>query len=242
MANCIYVFFRLAPLLVVAPLGYLRIVPILVRVTISVLLAIVIALGLEMADASKPEGLVVATMLSELMLGTALSLSFHLVSGALHFFGQLIDTQIGFAAASVFDPSTKQSTGILSTLIGVSFGALFFLGDLHYVLLSAFKLIYAYVPIGTQFELQSNWYSIAGKIFAVGFILASPVIFIILVLDVALALISRSLPQAPMYFVGLPLKVMLGIIALSWHVQTLAKPLLEFFLQGVHSWNLLLKV
>lgn len=235
------VFLRLLPIFVVAPVVGLRNVPVLVRLVFTLSLAFILGLVLPDSPGSLTQ-LEPAVMVSEFVLGVALALVFHLVAGVLHFYGQLVDAQVGFAAASMFDPSLKQSTGIFATLVGLCVGATFFLADMHYMLLSAFKMLYVHVPIGSTFELQAGWYSMVGKIFLFGFVVASPVILLVLLFDTALAYLSRSLPQVQIYFVGLPIKILLGILAMSWYIKTLLQPLLELFIQGLYSWDGVLRV
>jgi flagellar biosynthetic protein FliR len=53
-------------------------------------------------------------------------------------------------------------------------------------------------------------------LFVLGFSLAAPVIFCILLVEIALGVISRNLPQMNMFVMGMPLKAAIGLGALAF--------------------------
>jgi flagellar biosynthesis protein FliR len=54
-----------------------------------------------------------------------------------------------------------------------------------------------------------------GGLFSLGFALAAPVAFCILLLELALGVVSRNLPQMNMFAIGIPIKIVVGLAALS---------------------------
>lgn len=203
---------RLIPLLVVAPVAFFARVPMMIRVLL------VLALAATMASAL-PEhttALSLAAILGELLLGVVLAFGLHVAHAALDFFGKLIDTQVGFNAAGVFDPGTSNMTGIVSELLVLTFFMLFIALDQHHELLRAFAILLEVVPPGSVSVAVVSWplASLLTQQFLLAMVIVAPVVLTLWVTDVAFAFMSRSMPQANVYFLALPVKLALGVLAL----------------------------
>jgi len=235
-----YVFIRLSPLTLVAPVVFFSRIPSLVRVIFTFIFAALIVTGLDTNTLlAMPQGILVNVLLCEFFLGLVLALSFHAANAALNMASQLIDIQIGISAGASFDPinfQTNSPIGILMTLIAVS---VFFSTDLHYQFLYGFGEIFRVLPPGVEFSLGVSFFSSIGKLFALGLILVSPVIIVMWLVDVALALISRSLPQAQIYFVALPLKLIIGFLVLGLTISFSQVYFFELLTSALRTWNFL---
>lgn len=212
----VYIFIRLSPITLVAPIIFFSRIPMLVRAIFTLVIAVLIASGLSAAELKlMPGSILVDVLLSEFFLGVVLALSFHAANAALNMASQLIDIQIGISAGASFDPvnfQTNSPVGTLMTLIAVF---VFFSTDLHYQFLYAFGEVFRILPPGTEYSLGGDFFSSISRLFALGLIIVSPVIIVMWLVDVALALISRSLPQAQIYFVAMPLKIIIGFLILG---------------------------
>ena len=56
-------------------------------------------------------------LVGELIVGAVMGLSVSIAFGALHFCGQMIGIQMGFAVANVVDPSTFQQVGVIAQVL-----------------------------------------------------------------------------------------------------------------------------
>jgi flagellar biosynthetic protein FliR len=54
-----------------------------------------------------------------------------------------------------------------------------------------------------------------GAVFAYGLTLVAPAVFALLLLDVALAIAARTMPQMNVFIVSMPLKVFVGLLVLA---------------------------
>lgn len=245
LTSVVYVMFRIMPLFVVSPVDVFRRVPMTVRLVFALSLALVIAsFDPTSSPASATLGLAIdpTILLSELMLGIVLCFSFHAASASIHFVGQLIDMQIGFVAATAFDPNFQRMAGPTSVLLGLLLSVSFFLTGFHYAFLEGVKDLYEYVPTGSIVGFQASWVSVFGRIFAFGFVLASPVVIMLLMADITFAIISRSMPQVQIYFVGLPLKIILGLLTMAWVIDAAGQPLLQLLLGSLHEWDHIIRI
>lgn len=202
---------RLLPALVVAPIMFFARVPLTVRMVITLSVAAVMASALS-ADAA-PTALSIELVASELLLGIALAFGLHAASAGVDFVGRLIDTQIGFNAAGVFDPSTSNVTGLIAELLSLTLALLFIVMDFHHALLRAFRDLLTVLPPGSMSMavVSSNMAAVMAHQFLLAFMIVVPVIIGLWLTDAAFALMSRSMPQANVYFLALPVKLAVGI-------------------------------
>lgn len=233
-----YIAMRIAPMTLVAPLFFLTYIPLLIRTIFTLIVVFIIAFSLSKSQISSfGKGIEPWIMISEFFIGVVLALSFHAVSAALHMVAQLIDIQIGISAGATFDPVNYQSnspTGILLSLLAV---AIFFSSNLHYEFLYAISETFRVVPLGTEITITSNYFIAIGKLFAASFILAGPVIIVLFLTDVTLALISRSMPQAQIYFVALPLKIVIGLLMLALTLKLSHQYFYHILHEALSTWD-----
>lgn len=235
-----YLSFRLAPITLVAPIFAFTYIPVFVRGILTLVLAAVIAFSLGAAQIElMPKTLALATVASEFFLGMLLALGFHAASAAIHMVSQLIDAQIGFAAGATFDPVNYQTSSPTGTLFSLVLVATFFFTNLHYEFLLAFAELFRVAPPGILFSVDTPFFLAISAIFSAGFIVASPVIIVLWLVDVTLALISRSLPQAQIYFVAMPLKILIGLYVLGITLSSSQNTLYALLENALHSWKLI---
>ena len=73
-------------------------------------------------------------------------------------------------------------------------------------------------PLGQPWPIEAAFAPIAGQtaaLFSLGFALAAPVALSLLLVEVAVGVVARNLPQMNMFTLGIPLKVVVGLLALS---------------------------
>ena len=97
------------------------------------------------------------------------------------------------------------------------------------------SLFYSFesIPPGSVFfrdSMAADITRLLGNIFIIGFRIAAPVTAAVLVTDVALGIISRTIPQFNVFIVGMPLKIVLGI-----GIMLVSLPVLIEFLAGLFS-------
>lgn len=211
-----YIAMRLAPLTLVAPLFFFTYIPLLVRTMLTMVITIIILFALDREHLSAVGSQFnILKLLGEFFIGLVLALSFHAVNAALHMMAQLMDIQIGISAGATFDPKNYQTNSPTATLLALIAVAVFFASNLHYEFFLGLAEVFRVVPIGAELGITADYIGSLSRIFVIAFVLAGPAIIVLFLTDVALALISRSMPQAQVYFVALPLKVLIGFIMLA---------------------------
>lgn len=158
-------------------------------------------------------------ILKEFFVGAIVSYIVFFVFSSVYFTGHMIDQQIGYSMASVFDPVSNTQVPVTGNLYYFSLCALFILNRGHHMLISAIFYSYKSLPIGKSYILGNDGLffgiiNIMIEFFKIGFLFALPIIGVILVIDVALGVLVRAVPKMNVFVVGMPLKVIVGLLAL----------------------------
>jgi flagellar biosynthetic protein FliR len=163
-------------------------------------------------------GALVAALASEAAFGAAMALGVALAFAAFQIGARLLDVQIGFGIGQVFDPSTQQQLPVLAGLAAPLALVLFVTADVHHALLRAVAAGLERFPPGTPWPLEAAAapvFAQASAAFALGFALVAPVVLVLALVDLGLGVLGRNLPQMNLFVLGIPVKVVAGIAALS---------------------------
>ncbi|WP_202745465.1 flagellar biosynthetic protein FliR [Acinetobacter pittii] len=204
---------RLLPIFVVMPLTIFTRAPIFFRLIIVLAISVILS-GLVPIEHSV---ITISLIISEFLLGIVLAFGFHTAFASLDLVGKLLDLQIGINTAGVFDPSSSHLNGVISDLLIAIAGVLFFILNLHYTLLNGLVALFRVIPLGSfNFQLLNikKLVSLMGEQFIFAFIILLPVILGVWLVDIAFAIMSRSMPQANIYFLALPVKFIAGLVLL----------------------------
>ncbi|HDI2821223.1 TPA: flagellar biosynthetic protein FliR [Acinetobacter baumannii] len=204
---------RLLPIFVVMPLTIFTRAPIFFRLIIVLAIAVILS-GLVPIEYRV---ITIPLIISEFLLGIVLAFGFHTAFASLDLVGKLLDLQIGINTAGVFDPSSSHLNGVISDLLIAIAGVLFFILNLHYTLLNGLVALFRVIPLGSfNFQLLNikKLVSLMGEQFIFAFIILLPVILGVWLVDIAFAIMSRSMPQANIYFLALPVKFIAGLVLL----------------------------
>lgn len=212
---------RYLPVVAIPALSPLGSAPALVRMTLLFALAWLTVLAgsqVVLATASNGPGSVVLACASELLIGLTLGLAVLLPQAAIGMAARLADTQAGLSAASLFNPGGQhEPESMFGTLVLLGATVLFFTLDLHILLFRALTASVRAMPlggIGLHLDMDA-WLAMVGRSFVLGVAVMAPVILGLFVLDVGIAYATRSMPQANVYFLALPLKVAVALLLLA---------------------------
>ncbi|MCL2125447.1 MAG: flagellar biosynthetic protein FliR [Oscillospiraceae bacterium] len=158
----------------------------------------------------------------EMLLGVALSfvtnIFFSLTS---YTAGQIIDMQIGFGIVNVYDVQNNMQAPMMGNVINLMLLMLFFAVDGHRKLIEMVALTIERMPIGTLVfspNIGLTALEVFVRAFMLGVMMATPVLASGLTLEILFGLLMRAVPQIHMFVVGVPLKMLVGIIV---YVSTL---------------------
>jgi flagellar biosynthesis protein FliR len=207
---------RLSPMLLSVGMGPMQRIPLMVRLVLLCVFTVAVSLlsvGLLPESVNSLTGIVV----SELFIGFCIFFTFQLIYAALSFWGRVVDMQIGFGAAGVFDPSVNTQESITGSIYVLAAVTLFFILGIHVELVKLVLRSYQVIPIGTGFFFISPMQlaALMTSIFSTALLIFAPVMLLLWLLDMFTGFISRTMPQMNIYFVMMPLKIGCGLFVLS---------------------------
>jgi flagellar biosynthetic protein FliR len=236
---------RLAAIFLMTPVFAAFSVPATARVLLVVGLAAALTLGLRpqvaLQDAlSWSAAALLAACATELALGAMLALAILSAFAAISFAGRLIDVQIGFGIAQVFDPVTRRQVPILTSAFDKLGVIVFFLVNGHHALLRGIAYSLERFPLGRpwQIDAAAPWViKQVGGLFALGFALAAPVVVCLLMVELSLGVVARNLPQMNMFVIAIPLKIVIGIGALALWFAGIGDAMSRVYASIYQSWD-----
>lgn len=212
------VFVRITTFMVTAPLFSGRQVPTQYKIGFSIFLSILcVGLVKEPVD-SLPESTIVLLILKEFLVGILLGLVGNILLFAVQMAGSIMDVLIGFSMASLFDPTfgtSSQLTGRMQNAIAL---LVLLATNGHHLLikgiLSSFDWIslQTSIPAFTDGKIATFLLECLQQMFLIGFMMAAPIIGTLFVVDVALGIIARTVPQMNLFAVFPPMKILIHFL------------------------------
>jgi flagellar biosynthesis protein FliR len=160
----------------------------------------------------------------EIAIGMSLAFVLRALIVAAEFAGHLSGQQIGFSYGATIDPQS----GVRNNMLAILYGSLATLGFLaingHHAVLRALAESYSGLPIGIghlNASIVGSVRDIFALVFIVGARLAAPIIVVLLIVELAVGLISRSSPSLSFMVIGYPIRIVVGLMLLAALVGTI---------------------
>jgi flagellar biosynthetic protein FliR len=227
-------FARIGTMIMLLPgLGELSVPP-RIRLTIAlVLTAVIMPLHRNTYAAIdlRTAGPVLVMLAQELFTGAVLGLVARLTISALQVAGTVIAQQMGLGFVTAVDPTQGQQNVIVGNFLSVLGITLIFAFDLHHLVIGALNDSYTLfrpgdIPIiGDVAALLTRTVAAA---FRIGVQLAAPFLVFGLLFNLGLGVLSRLMPQMQVFFVGMPLSILLGFLILLLVVGAMMMTFLDY--------------
>jgi flagellar biosynthetic protein FliR len=173
--------------------------------------------------------------LQELIIGAGMAFGLFTAFGAFLLGGRVLDFQMGFGVASLIDPSTNTQSAMMGVVLNLIAIMVFFLIDGHHMVLKGLAYSIEVLPLGQGLKGGLNIAALVaqfGSMFIFALMVVAPAIFSILLLDVGLGVMARTMPQVNVFFVGIPLKIFIGMTVTALTLKSIA-PLMKNIFEGM---------
>jgi flagellar biosynthetic protein FliR len=193
--------------------------PVRVRLTIALALTAVILPLHRAAYTIDLQNLppVLTMLFQEIIVGGVLGLTARLAISALQVAGSVIAQQLGLGFVTAVDPTQGQQGIIVGNFLALLGVTLIFATDLHLLVIRALNQSYdlfrpGELPVvGDMAQLVTSTVATAFKI---GIQLSAPFLVFGLLFNLGLGILSRLMPQMQVFFIGMPLSIILGLLLL----------------------------
>lgn len=215
----LFVMIRVSATFIAAPVFGAISVPLQVRIALSGAIGFLV---LAANPVTAPEQIfAVSTFLAvaaEALVGLAIGFVLQIAFAAPLVAGELIGNAMGIGFASAIDPQNGRSSTALGQFMMTLLTLLFLSVNGHLMLVELVVRSYAVLPPGAPWIAVERLRDIAvfgGYAFSAGFLLALPVGFLLLCLNLVVGMLSRSAPALNLFAVGLPMSLAVGVVALA---------------------------
>ena len=214
----VFAFFRIAGMMLFAPLFGSSRIPRRVKVMLALVLAMAVTPGLDV-PAALPEttfGLA-AGIAGEVAFGLAMGMIQSFVFIAAQWAGEMIGQQMGFNLSEVFDPQFGAQGSVVGDLYFMLTLVVFLAVGGHHAMLLGLRASFDHLPLLTLgvdaglFDMLLGFMKAATEL---AIRLAAPMLVTMLVVDLALGLIGRAMPQFNVMQAGMSLRTVLGMVVI----------------------------
>jgi flagellar biosynthetic protein FliR len=232
-ATFMLVFARIGTMVMLLPgLGEMS-MPVRVRLTVALVLS---AMFLPLHRAAynldlREFGPVLLMLGHEILIGAILGLVARLSISALQVAGAIVAQQMGLGFVTAVDPAQGQQNVIVANFLSMLGLTLIFATDLHYLVIAALNDSYrifapgSAIMVGDAAKLMTD--TVAGA-FKVGVQLSAPFLIFGLLFNLGLGVLSRLMPQMQVFFIGLPLSILIGFLILLVVIGAMMGTFLDF--------------
>jgi len=154
----------------------------------------------------------------ELIIGLGMGYLAHLVFFAATSAGELISMAMGLSASQIFNPSVGAQQSIVSQLYFFLTAFIYLMINGHHLLIQGLFQSFTLVPLNRlmpDFERLGRFFMLGADIIELGFMLAAPVIVSILLVNFALGVMGRTVPQINVLITSLPINALVGIALIT---------------------------
>jgi flagellar biosynthetic protein FliR len=214
----------------------------LVSTRIRLLLALAIAFVLTPLAAPllpavpKTVGGMLLAVFGEAVVGIFLGTVVMFIMSTLNMAGSVIGYQTGLTNAFSFDPIAQQQSQLLTGFLSNVGMVAIFATDLHHLMFQAVFESYALFPPGRPLmfgDFAETLGHLATETFKVGTQFAAPLVVFGLVFYTGLGLLSRLVPQMQVFFIAMPVQVMIGMWLFMVSMPLIVSLFLRFFESGL---------
>ena len=190
---------------------------------------------------------IAAICLRELLIGVALGFIASLPLFALRVAGEQTGSMMGFSMAQIMDPTTQSESSLVGQMHFLIAMWFYFRWNGHLLMVQALIETLKLVPPGQISLFPAGDLSLGTwlqSIFVLGIRMVVPFYCALVLSDIGLGFLARTVPQMNIFVVGLPVKVMLGFMVLAAIVPLVMDLIranmerwIEFTLGVLRLWN-----
>jgi len=230
----ILVSFRLFIFFSMVPIFFPKGTPVIGKVSLALIIAYMLVGSIDISTVNTINNStsLIFNIINEILAGAILGYITNSAFVCARYAGNMMDLQVGFAMMTMFDPSTNSNVTFLERILYWFSTIIFFLIDGHHMLIRALVESFNVIKLGAFFLNQEGIKHVINvfiQYFYISIKIAVPIVFIILITDLTLGLVARTVPQLNIMILGLPIKIIVGLTAFVFALPLFLKVLNSAF-------------
>ena len=220
------VLLRISAFVMTAPFFSYSTIPHQLKAALSIMLTLIVLNTIPVVSLSYQgvfgySVLVLKETVIGLILGFMCSMCMYIIS----FAGQMMDTEMGLAMSSMFDPLSNIQVTVTGNIYNYLIMLMLLVTNMHYYIIQAitdsFKMFNVGEGVFRTNAIKELAVDFMGNYFLIAFRIVLPVFCCMLLINVVLGVLTKAAPQMNMFVIGIQIKVFVGIILLVILVQTI---------------------
>jgi len=227
----ILIFVRTAAMIFFIPFLGARNVPRVFKIGLALLIALILIsiVKIDAAIISADLLTLTAGIAGEIIIGFTIGLIAKLVFSAMEMAGELIGFQMGFSIVNVIDPQTSTHVPIIGQFHTILATLIFLTINAHHLFIAAIAESFTLVPpmrLALTNQMFAGIVTLSRDIFVLAIRIGAPVIVALFITNIALAIVSKTMPQMNVMMVGFPITIAGGLL-----IMVLSLPLFANLVQ-----------
>lgn len=208
------VFSRIIGFASTAPLIGNKQVPALVKISFAMVMTLILIPLIEVPEEYPRDYKFIYLIAMNALIGMLIGWISSLVLEIGRVAGEMLDVQMALNASTIFDPGSQtQSTivghffSFLSLVLFISIGGVYKTVEALHKSYNTFPVAMYHIELNFEKVLKAS-----ADLISISFLIVSPIIIILLVVDLILGVMSRAAPQINAFQVSFSIKPSLGIL------------------------------
>ena len=212
---------RASGIFLIAPFFGSLNIPIQFRAAAAILITLVtFPVIVAKTTVTAPESILMfgGSIVQEMFIGWMIGFIAFVVFAAINMAGKIMDMQVGFSVAQVMDPTSGQQSPLIGSFLYNLAIIYFLVVNGHHIIISALIESFNRIPLdGIVWNAQITdlMINLTSGVFLTGMKIAMPVTFSILLVNVGMGILARTMPQMNIFVIGIPMHLMIGTFMLA---------------------------
>jgi flagellar biosynthesis protein FliR len=183
-------------------------------------------------------GPAIVMLVEEILVGAVLGLTARLTISALDVAGSVIAQQLGLGFVTAVDPSQGEQGALIGNFLTMLGLTLIFATNMHYLVIAALNDSYnVFAPgeLPSTGDVAALITSTVAGAFRIGIQLSAPFLAFGLLFNIGMGVLSRLMPQMQVFFVALPLSILIGFLLLILALGAMMGFFLDYVAGVLHA-------
>jgi flagellar biosynthesis protein FliR len=212
------IFVRITTFMLTAPIFSGRQIPVIYKIGFSIVLSFLCVGVVKEPFESLSQGALILLIIKEFFVGIVLGMVANIFMYAVQFAGSLLDFQIGFFMANLYDPTFGTNTQLTGQFQNILAILVLLATNGHHLIIQAILASFdwislqALVPAWMDGTISTFFLASLVKMFLIGFMMALPIVGTLFLVDVGLGIMAKTVPQMNIFVIFPPVKILIHFL------------------------------
>jgi len=212
------ILLRVGGILAAWPILGTAIIPLQIKTGLVLMLALVLFPIIHLPPLPADPFKMGAGMASEFLVGMVLGMAVRFVFAGVELAGELIGSQMGLSIIQLFDPLMAHQTPVISQFQTVLASLIFLALNIHLVVVRVIAESFQLIPpfsAHLSMALLDEVLRLSQGLFVLAVKLSAPVLAVVLLVNLGLAIMGRSVSQLNVFVTSFPLTIAAGLFVMG---------------------------